>query len=547
MQGFTPNAYLRGDVRDTQGTAIGGLEATCNGETLILSPPETFDWASAETRRLEARLLINVLDGDLNRVVVTDLVGNPIEEAVNWSFTVQRTASGRALAIALNEGWTWISLNRTLPDSTLGSVLASAPPDDGDLIKSQTALSLFDHDIGAWVGGLSTIEPGSAYLVKRSQAGTLLVEGPEVDPSTIPLTINPGQNWMGYLPHVSLPVNDALASLEATSGDEIKSQTQFARYDGERWMGSLTQMDPGRGYLLTSANAGTLIYPSGDALAAPARALTEEQATHSLSDVAPGPASANKAPTHKRRHAEVNEAQAAPHRPNEAQHNTEKLAEPAPMAELAINPETYTYSMTITGTVEVGDAVLPEDPDTRVWATVAGETRGTGRMQYVEALKTYRVFLMLHSDQAEGEPLTLHLYDAEQDRTFILENALAFKADAMLGTPSNPVVFAAETPQAKALAAAKAAELPEAFSLAQNYPNPFNPVTTINYELPEPVRVRLKVYDMLGREVYSVLDADQEAGRYDVRFDASRLASGIYFYRIEAGSFVQVRKMVLLR
>jgi hypothetical protein len=90
-------------------------------------------------------------------------------------------------------------------------------------------------------------------------------------------------------------------------------------------------------------------------------------------------------------------------------------------------------------------------------------------------------------------------------------------------------------------------EVPKGFNLDQNYPNPFNPVTTISYGIPEAGNVKLKVYDLSGREVKALINEHKDAGYYTVSFDASGLASGAYFYRVESGSYVSVKKMVLLK
>ncbi|MCF7805308.1 MAG: S8 family serine peptidase [Candidatus Marinimicrobia bacterium] len=89
--------------------------------------------------------------------------------------------------------------------------------------------------------------------------------------------------------------------------------------------------------------------------------------------------------------------------------------------------------------------------------------------------------------------------------------------------------------------------LPEQFALRQNYPNPFNPNTTIRYELPEETHVRLQVFDIRGQRVATLVDKSQSAGVYKTTLNASHLPSGVYFYRIQAGSFVESRKMVLLK
>ncbi len=85
------------------------------------------------------------------------------------------------------------------------------------------------------------------------------------------------------------------------------------------------------------------------------------------------------------------------------------------------------------------------------------------------------------------------------------------------------------------------------FELAQNYPNPFNPETTIKYAIPNSGKVLLKVYNVLGKEVITLVNEVKEAGEYEVQFNAGELSSGVYFYKIEAGEFSKIRKMILLR
>ena len=92
-----------------------------------------------------------------------------------------------------------------------------------------------------------------------------------------------------------------------------------------------------------------------------------------------------------------------------------------------------------------------------------------------------------------------------------------------------------------------ASNVPMTFSLSQNYPNPFNPTTRIVYALPTSQHVVLKVYDVLGREVETLVNSQQAPGTYRVELNATGFASGVYFYRLEAGSFVQNRKMLLLK
>lgn len=90
-------------------------------------------------------------------------------------------------------------------------------------------------------------------------------------------------------------------------------------------------------------------------------------------------------------------------------------------------------------------------------------------------------------------------------------------------------------------------EIPGNYSLGQNYPNPFNPVTNIHFALPKSGYVRLGIYDALGREVESLVNEFKQAGSYSVDFSASKLSSGIYFYKIQSGDFSEVKKMILTK
>jgi hypothetical protein len=90
-------------------------------------------------------------------------------------------------------------------------------------------------------------------------------------------------------------------------------------------------------------------------------------------------------------------------------------------------------------------------------------------------------------------------------------------------------------------------EVPSQYALGQNYPNPFNPTTNIKFNLPKDEFVTLKIYDILGNEMKTIVEGTQKAGQYDVTVDGTNLASGVYFYTLKAADFLQTKKMILVK
>ena len=107
-------------------------------------------------------------------------------------------------------------------------------------------------------------------------------------------------------------------------------------------------------------------------------------------------------------------------------------------------------------------------------------------------------------------------------------------------TPLPPIIDAMEDPE-------KTSHLPAKFELYQNYPNPFNPRTMINYQLPMIHDVELVIYNQRGQEVLTLFSGIQSAGKHRIEWDATGYSSGIYYYRLAAGNFVDVKRMILMR
>jgi len=119
--------------------------------------------------------------------------------------------------------------------------------------------------------------------------------------------------------------------------------------------------------------------------------------------------------------------------------------------------------------------------------------------------------------------------------TMFLASSQLYSVFAFIGSPSG------------AVSVADRQVIPGEFRLGQNYPNPFNPSTTIQFSLPRAESVSLKVFNSMGQEIATIVNGTRQAGNYTVTWDAGLVPSGVYFYRLSAGSFVQTKKFVLLR
>lgn len=166
-------------------------------------------------------------------------------------------------SMALIEGWKWISFNLDMAMPSVNNVLNGLSPQDGDVVKHDDKFATYDAHTGTWIGSLDVFEIGKLYRIKYSAEDELNYEGAAVAAADYPVELAYGWNRIGYVASQNMTVSEAMAGFEPQLNDVIKGQYQFAMFDGYSWVGSLTYMEPGKGYMYKSFNIDTVsfVYP----------------------------------------------------------------------------------------------------------------------------------------------------------------------------------------------------------------------------------------------------------------------------------------------
>jgi hypothetical protein len=263
---------------------------------------------------------------------------------------------------------------------------------------------------------------------------------------------------------------------EAANGDEIKSQTQFSVFNGNSWVGSLTNMLPGKGYKLKSQTGGTL---------------------------------------------DVAFRRAAPGWTVDAYANE--------------------YNMTITAVLKVNG--IESGRNVWVGAFVNGNCVGLSSPQYVVNGTLPRIFITLHGNTSDnGKNIEFFIYDSINDSIYTpVYQPITFTADGINGSIENAFELLLSDPSLLSVKHIHAT----GYLLYQNQPNPFNTHTLIRFKLPKEEPVTLRVYDITGKMVQELVNRILPEGTHQAVFEHGNLPSGIYFYQMRAGEFVQTRKMLV--
>jgi hypothetical protein len=325
-------------------------------------------------------------------------------------------------------------------------------------------------------------------MISLSGSGEVLdFTGTPVDPS-IPIALNDGWNWIGYLPQGEIETNSALSTVVATTNDQIKTQTAASvYYDGGGWLGSLSSMAPGQGYMLSVAEGSVLVYPSGsDGLSRMVVTLAEEEIL------------------------------------------------PVSISSWAVNPHAYEFS----GTIDMSIDSREDFDGDYIGVFVGTECRGIAKRMYFPLDGSYYYSAMVYSNVTEGENLTFKYYSVLDDEIINYGENVEFTANMIVGNGLNTFGLSDET---------GIFGQPVSYGLSDAYPNPFNPVTTLNYQLPMDSQVSIQVYNVQGRLVKTLADQYMQAGYHSITWSADGHSSGVYFVTMMSDDYVSTQKLLLVK
>jgi len=285
--------------------------------------------------------------------------------------------------ISLKKGWTWISTNLVNDNPTLLAQMKSSLDVTGVLIKGREAYIQQPE----WAGTLSEVTEKNMYVVNSTQDYSMQLKGITVAPELSPIELKTGWNWIGYIPNFSNTVKNALAGVNANDGDLVKGQVGFSSYtDVNGWIGSLSYMQAGKGYMYYSKNTTTqsFVYPSSAS----------------------------------------------------QQSRVNRMATSESNNKWTVEASNYAGSMTITAIV-INDNIEERSNEIEIAAFSGNECRGSAMLQYIESLDRYIGFLMIYGDN--NEAIGLRVYDHKNDKESIANNTtLPYITDAIYGSPDKP-------------------------------------------------------------------------------------------------------------
>lgn len=382
--------------------------------------------------------------------------------------------------LTIKKGWNWVSANVVNSSPSLIDQIKSGLEPDGIIMKSKTEFTNYSAVSSSWAGALASINQHSMYLIRSGQPKSVKVIGSMAKPVDYPIIINAGWNWIGYVPQFVTPVKEALSSINAVEGDQIKGQIGFATYSGGSWNGSLQYLVPGQGYMLNSATESTrtLTYPSQYISKLNVkRKVTNDQIMH-----------------------------------------------------WTYNEYEFPQNMTITAIVKIDDSEIASE-NLQVAAFIDNRCRGTINLILDPTTNRYYAYMTILGDGVTdlNKKITFKCYDPTTGNELVTtDNTLGYISDSNYGEATNPYVVAFYTLSSDNMDLVNKNRV--------IYPNPVINTLNFNYN-PEEI-VMLEIVDCTGRTQILTSTINKNS------IEVGNLAPGIYTLRVTGKTKTDTHRFV---
>ena len=385
--------------------------------------------------------------------------------------------------VTFGQGYTWFSLNVNPGSMSPASLFTDLTPCYDDRVIGQTSFALFTGS--SWIGSLTNLGLDKMYRMKLCSAQNLSLMGEAA--ALNPISLNAGYTWLGYQPQQCQSVSAAMAELTPgpSYDDRVIGQSSFALYTGSQWIGSLTQMCPGKGYVVKLANAQTLTYPVGTS-----------KSSNDLS---------------------------------------EEIISPTGVYPV----EGLQHTMMVVGRLQLNDDSYSANPTDVIYAFVGEECRGIAiPSNELNGL----IFMSIGSNVESGEMVSFKVWLDAAQTLIPLNEVVSFEAMQSVGGLESPFIFTLSE-------MVGLEEKPDGVWIGEPYPNPFEGQTTIPYFLNEATELSFSIYDSRGVQVKTEKSVASEKGRHHYIMESVGLPKGVYVletrYRTQHGFGIRMSKLVI--
>ena len=371
------------------------------------------------------------------------------------------------LPLAFGAGYNWFSVNIDPGSMALNDLFAELNPCEEDRIIGQNAFSIVYN--GNWVGSLTAIDAPGMYKMQLCSQQDLTIAGTPV--ANDPISLGAGYTWLGYLPQGGLSVNSALSAITPAPAEDNRliGQNAFAVYYQGQWIGSLTQLHPGKGYVIELSSQSTLSYP----------AATDE----------------------------ILEPE-------------EEIFSPTGDLPLALQQ----FSMMLIAQLELPDGAISTNPEDVIYAFAGDECRG---MAIPAGEHGGIVFMSINSNIQAGGQITFKAWLSEFGALADIRETLSFEELKKAGTMDEPLLLTL-----RGFTGTGDQPSGDIF-IGEPFPNPFSEITEIPFRLNNTAQVKISVYDGKGQLLVIVSDNEFNAGTHKAVIHRNGLQPGVYFYRME--------------